>query len=209
MTAHLMNCPHCRARKWMDPSAEAHVSMKISYLLAVCQNCNGPVVLLVEADRPKPDYRWAHQLLCADRTIDECGWRVRDYWPKPSFNRGLTPPGVPESIGTVLEHSHEAAEKGGYDLAIIGYQRVLRMAQKALSPDFGGGTRGWILNLIKHRRLTSDIKTWLSRIRLQRAVEEATAVEAEEFATFAHAVLEQIFSTRSKMARLRSFAVDC
>lgn len=206
MAEHRMICPHCRVTKWMHARAGADISNQSGYFLAICENCQGPVVLLVEAHRPKWEFRRIGDLQSADCSFEQCGWRVQDSWPKPEFRTGTAPQGVPEQIGALLEHSHEAAAKGGFDLAIMGYQRVVRMAQMIVSPEFGGTCRSWVLFLIDSGRLTRDISKWVKRLKLRGEIEGATAVQAEEFATFVHVILEQIFGTRSRMALSRSGA---
>jgi hypothetical protein len=206
MAQHFMICPHCRADKWMDPSSYAEISSTSAHFFAVCEYCDGPVALLVKADRPKSEYRSLRNVHCVDISVEECGWRVVDSWPKPQFRNGSAPQGLPEHIKVLLEHSHEAARKGGYDLAIMGYQRVVRMAQLTLSPGFQGSPLAWVSSMITGNQLTKDMASWARRVKLRSEIESATAVQAEELATFAQVLLEQTFGTRSRMARCRAAA---
>lgn len=203
MARQLIICPHCRAKKTLSPSASAEISNTAAYVLFMCDNCDLPVVLLVAANRPRLEYRRFRDAYYEDQSFEKSGWQVIDSWPKPQFRKGTAPKGLPEGIELLLEQSHEAGSKGGYDLAIMGYQRILKMAKSIVSPEFKRNTHAWLMSLIEAGHLTANLKSWANSVRVRSEIEGATATEAEEFASFLDAVLLQIFGIRSSIARFR------
>lgn len=204
MALQLISCPHCRMDREMESEAHAPFGTDRSYFLFVCPSCNKPVVLLAQADNPPYEYRRSYDVEVASQSFKKCGWSVVDTWPKAQFRKETAPDGVPEPIGTLFEQSQEAASGGAYDLAIMGFRRVLKMVQSELSPGSRAETHSWILSLIESKDLTRDMSDWAARLKgLRREIEGADVKQAEEFAVFVHILLEQIFGVRSRLARLR------
>src|SRR5690348_13640947 len=105
-------CPHCRAKKSMYSRGSVAISNVSAHFFFVCENCDLPVVLYVVAEKPKWEFRRVGDLHCSEQSFEQCGWRVVDSWPKPQFQKGIAPQGVPENIAALLEQCHEVATKG-------------------------------------------------------------------------------------------------
>lgn len=207
MALQTLNCPHCRMKSSMNSSSSTTVSRNSGYFLFVCPRCSLPLILLAETNRPPYEFRQCYDVEIAEQSIEKCGWQIVDSWPKASYRKIEAPEGVPGAIGTLFEHSQEAALKGGYDLAIMGYVRVLNMAQADRSPGKLKSPHAWILSLVDTRDLTADMKRWANRVRGLRGDAQGMKVkEAEELATFVHIVLEQLYGARSRAARFRAAA---
>jgi hypothetical protein len=157
-------------------------------------------VQLIEQASPRFGFEHIDDVRFADRSVEQCGWRVVGSWPKAQFREVVMPDGLPEPIEDLLEHSQKAASRGGYDLSILGFVLALKMAKSTYSPEFKGSVRQWISALVEKGMLLSNIKTWIHGLKLSEEVVGASALLAEDYAAFVLTVLTQIFgmSSRSK-----------
>jgi hypothetical protein len=205
MALHSMDCPHCRVKTSMHSACGNHVSTDSGYLLFVCPRCGFPVVLLIQADKPPHLFSTFHDVRVADQSIKKCSWLVIDSWPKPRFRRVEAPLGVPNNIGVMFEQSQDAALGGAHDLAMMGFVRVLRMAQAVSAAGKLSKPHAWILSEIGGGRLTKTMGPWANRVKgLRSEIQDAGAKEAEELASFVYVVLQQIFGVESRVASLRA-----
>ena len=207
MVEQTVNCPHCRVKKSMTSRNSVDVSNTSGHFMFVCENCDMPVVFFVEADKPRPEYRRIGDLDHAYQSFEKCGWRILDSWPKQHYRKVEALHGVPDHIGALFEQCQEVALKGGYDLAMMGYVRVLNMAQAAFSSGKARKPHAWILSAIDDGHVTESMRIWANRVKgLRSDVENSTAKDAEELATFVHIVLEQLFGIASRVASFRAAA---
>jgi hypothetical protein len=205
MARQTLDCPHCRMKNPMRSGGYTYLSRIRSYFWFVCPVCTLPLALLAEADKPPHDFRDSSNVNCEALTFKECGWRVLGSWPKPQYQKVEPPRGVPEEIGKLFAQSQEVALNGGYDLAILGFVRVLKMAQAATSLQPLKKPHGWVLSLVRDGRLTKDMREWANRVKgLRTEVEGAAAKDAEELATFVYILLEQLFAVRSRASSFRA-----
>lgn len=204
MALETLCCPHCLVKSLMETQAHATAWRDNDYFLFVCPKCRAPVVVHAELTQKLYDFREGREVDSAEQTFAKCGWRMVDSWPKPHYREVEAPGGVPNDIGALFAHAQEAALRGCYDLAAMGFARVLEMTQVALSPGKQQKLHVWILSLISDGQLTANLRSWSNRVKgVRTAAAGCTAQEAEELAAFVHIVLEQIFLVRSRAAPFR------
>ena len=207
MAIETIDCPHCRQTRKMESASETEMGSDSAYFLFTCPSCSLPIVILAECVKRTHEYGMAGYVGRAGMSFRKCGWEIMEIWPKPDFQGGDSPQGAPEALAKLFQQSQEAASKGGYDLAVMGFNRILKMAQKIYSPDNRSTPDAWITWLVENRHLTADMRDWADRIKgLRRDVEIATVKQTEEFAVFVHVLLEHLFGTRSRIAAFRKGA---
>jgi hypothetical protein len=206
MATQKIDCPHCRQDRLMESAGYSYLTSDSAYFWFICPSCKKPIAVLAEADNPSSsDYKQSSYVNQDSLSFRKCGWKVIDTWPKPAFSRGECPAGVPENIGAMFEQCQEVASRRGYDLAIMGFYRVLEMARKAHSPESHAKPHAWILSLVRSGDLTKDMGEWANRLRgLRRDLIDADAKQTEEFSVFCNIVLDQLFGTRSWSASFRN-----
>jgi len=204
MAHELMICPHCRIRREMSSTDYWYLSDVVGHFYFVCPSCDMPITVMAGVKNPKSGCMKPNDVKVSSRSFAKCGWAVLETWPQPRLQRTESLRGVPEAIEALFEQSVEVAQKGGYDLAIMGFQRALKLAQRRLTPEFKGNSFRWIIALIDLGELSGNLREWATRLKIHRGIQEATALQAEEFATFVHVVLEQLFAITSRMASYRA-----
>lgn len=203
MAVQTILCPHCRAKKSLSSCAHQEIARNQGYLFYICDFCHRPIIHLIQQHKASVDYRSVWDVQCANVSVEKCDWQVLDSWPKPEFHQEEVPGGLPDSIKNMFVHSQRAALSGGYDLSILGFLLVLKMAQSAHSPEFKGNVRSWILSLIAQGFLVAGAKKWVNRLKLCGEVVGADALIAEDYAAFVHIVLDQLFALDARMNALR------
>ena len=207
MVQQTMMCPHCRANKSMSARDMIYISNEAGHFTFLCENCEKPLIVFAKAEMRNSKYLGIRDVKQADESFQKCGWRVVDTWPKPAFRTEKAPAGVPDNIATLFEHSQDAASRGAHDLAIMGFHRVLKMAQAKISSDKPRKLHPWVLSLIESGHLSADMRSWANSVKgLRSDVQDATVQDAEEFGVFVHVLLEQLFGIRSKIASYRNRA---
>lgn len=200
MVLERIRCPHCHVTRDMDSEGYAAADGHWGHFLFLCPQCFMPVVLCALAHSPKPEFKKIFEVSKAYQSFEKCGWRIVDSWPKPLFRPEQVPVGVPEPIAALFENSRNAARAGCFDLAIMGFHRVLKMTQATISPESSEKPHAWILSRIKAGKLTVEMAKWAERLRgLRSEVQDANVNQAEDFAVFVEVLLELTFGIRSKM----------